>query len=92
LAELGFRFSGERQGFAIRFSTRTALFALVLMAQMVMAQSATLTILVLDENSVPVPAARVTLQELNAGALRCETELHSFEFRKRAFTPLRYPT
>ena len=43
------------------------------MAQMVMAQSATLTILVLDENSVPVPAARVTLQELNAGALRCET-------------------
>ena len=40
---------------------------------MVAAQPANLTIVVLDENSVPVPAARVILQPTNVFSLRCET-------------------
>jgi len=62
-----------REVYAIHSSTRTALFALVLTAQTIAAQSAPLTVVVLDENSVPVSAARITLQGLNASSLRCET-------------------
>ena len=64
---------GIREVDVISFRTRTALFALLLTAQAVAAQSVTVTIIVVDENSVPVSAARVTLQGINALSVRCET-------------------
>ena len=55
------------------FYPRTAVFAFLFTAHIVVAQSATLTVTVLDENSVAIPAVRVTLQPHNGPPLRCET-------------------
>jgi hypothetical protein len=52
---------------------RTALFAFLLTAHIVVAQSATLTVTVLDENAVAIPTVRVALQPHNGPPLRCET-------------------
>jgi carboxypeptidase family protein/TonB-dependent receptor-like protein len=53
---------------------RTALFAFLLATHIVVAQSALLTVTVLDENSVAIPNARVILQPHNSPPLRCETD------------------
>lgn len=52
---------------------QAAFISLLLTAQFASAQSATLTVTVLDENSVAVPAVRVTLQTSGRAPLRCET-------------------
>jgi hypothetical protein len=50
-----------------------AVLALLFSGSLNAAQSATLTVTVVDKNSVAVPSARVTLQLPNAPLLRCET-------------------
>jgi Carboxypeptidase regulatory-like domain/TonB-dependent Receptor Plug Domain len=52
---------------------RTAIFAFLLTAHIVGAESATLSVIVLDENFVAVPNARVTVQPNNSSPRRCET-------------------
>src|ERR1700756_3521535 len=54
-------------------SRRTALLAVLLTGRILAAQTAKITVTVLDENAVAVPAARVTLQSPDAPLLRCET-------------------
>src|SRR6516162_78544 len=52
---------------------RSALFVFLLMGHIAVAQSATLTVTVLDETSVAVRTVRVTLQPRIGPPLRCET-------------------
>ena len=52
---------------------RSALFVFLLMGHIAVAQSATLTVTVLDETSVAVRTVRVTLQPPIGPPLRCET-------------------
>jgi hypothetical protein len=52
---------------------RTVLLAFLLTGQWLAAQSVKLTVTVIDENSVAIPAARVTLQFPDVLLVRCET-------------------
>jgi hypothetical protein len=55
------------------FWRRTVLFVFLLTGHIAAAQSVTLTVAVIDENSVAIRGVRVTLQLPNGQTLRCET-------------------